>query len=956
MSTSQARQYLERVLPWPPVGDANCWYNIHWRAKGEHKPYWHGLAAKTLDELVGIVEWCGKTSSCLDIYVCMSSQRTSVLQQKANGRATHKAVRSADNAVELRSLFLDIDVKKGAYEDTSSALKALKEFTERYSLPFPNLIVTTGSGGLHCYWTLNEALSKNNWQGLANALAEAVKEFGLHADTQCTVDSARILRVPGTVNNKIPGQPRPVSLASKHIRPHFGVDEIRVPLQKFLNPQALIPLPSHQLGGIVDNLGAGINRESRPVRLDTIKGCGFIDEALDTGGRNFLNPLWNLTTLLATFCEDGEEQAHKMAAGHPDYDRATTAELYTRKLRERTEKNLGWPQCKTIHLSGCKSCGSCPNLAHNKSPLNLGMAAPGAVVEETILPHGYHRDAGNGRIYMVDPKDGKAVIACPFKVQDGWIQTNPWTLHFSTQFHVDDKHWVPISLTMEELSTGDTWLKRFGKQGIVFPEHFKKSTKDFLVAWIERLREHRTSVVSSSPFGWMQEHGKLTGFTFGGRTYSKTDERQSAMPSDVLSHMYTPCGDLEVWRKAEQLITNQKRPEIDAILAASFAAPLVRFTGASGLICSAFSPESGIGKSTAMKVAQAVWGNPVTAMQSLDDTTNSVVKKIGDIQALPMFWDEMKTDDDLKRFCSFTFQLSGGKSKSRLNAQADYQEITQWNTLLMAASNDSLVDSIQRSSRSSVAGLYRVFEFRVAPWGAQGKIGLYEASAVIQQIEGNYGRAGELYSKFLGQNYDVIEAQIHDKAAKLQAKLGLQEDERLWGAAVITLMMGASYANMLGLTHIDTKVLYQFLTDTLANLRSVRKDSSSDLLSGRNVSEILQQYLSENMTKGIIRTDRTWIGTGRPPKNQIQIKSDPTRIQRLVGSISEDDGILRLSNSALRDWLAAQGYNPTIFIKSLQTELHATTVLGHLGAGTSLATVFREHIWHIDIVGTGLVT
>jgi hypothetical protein len=46
-----------------------------------------------------------------------------------------------------------------------------------------------------------------------------------------------------------------------------------------------------------------------------------------------------------------------------------------------------------------------------------------------------------------------------------------------------------------------------------------------------------------------------------------------------------------------------------------------------------------------MAVAQAVWGNPQTATQQLDDTQNSVLKKIGTLQALPLFWDELKTDE-----------------------------------------------------------------------------------------------------------------------------------------------------------------------------------------------------------------------------------------------------------------------------------------------------------------------
>jgi hypothetical protein len=37
---------------------------------------------------------------------------------------------------------------------------------------------------------------------LADALSAATQKHGLITDTQCTVDSARIVRVPGTKNQK----------------------------------------------------------------------------------------------------------------------------------------------------------------------------------------------------------------------------------------------------------------------------------------------------------------------------------------------------------------------------------------------------------------------------------------------------------------------------------------------------------------------------------------------------------------------------------------------------------------------------------------------------------------------------------------------------------------------------------------------------------------------------------
>jgi hypothetical protein len=61
-------------------------------------------------------------------------------------------------------------------------------------------------------------------------------------------------------------------------------------------------------------------RKAPPVNLDEVAkaGCGFIGEAQETGGKNYNNHLWNLTT----FAEDGRAQAHRMANKNPGYSEA----------------------------------------------------------------------------------------------------------------------------------------------------------------------------------------------------------------------------------------------------------------------------------------------------------------------------------------------------------------------------------------------------------------------------------------------------------------------------------------------------------------------------------------------------------------------------------------------------------------------------------------------------------
>jgi hypothetical protein len=369
---TNARTFLERVLPWPPLGDANAYFNIHYpvvNLKGG-KPFWKGYAIQNVDEALRQIRWILASNRAIgDVYVCMSSQRLAETRTTASGKTFRIAQRSQQAAVELRSLFLDIDVKPGAYHTTQDAMRALAEFCKASGMPRPTLAVQSGSGGLHIYWCLDEALTPARWKPLADALAEATRRYGLVCDTVCTVDSARILRVPDTFNFKS-APPRPVTLA---LQP--GAD---YPVGVIVNAigSKMLPEPSLAPGGTstatlnaADVIGMPA---ARPLVLATARDeCAWIAEALDTGGAGFKEPLWHLSVLAATFDAGGLATAHALSQGHPGYTQANTAALYERKLKEREIKNLGWPSCQAIKDAGCSHCATCLHLAAGKSPLNL---------------------------------------------------------------------------------------------------------------------------------------------------------------------------------------------------------------------------------------------------------------------------------------------------------------------------------------------------------------------------------------------------------------------------------------------------------------------------------------------------------------------------------------------------------------------------------------------------------
>ncbi len=979
-----ARQFLSSVLPPPPPGQPS-YINIHWskpasnedgtpklRENGERVKWWDGRACETVEDAIKTVAWVNAHGD-KDVYVCMSRQSKMELKTSAKGNQYKKALRLAEDVAAISSLFIDIDVKPDAYPDTKTALDALKGFIDAHSLPLPSALVASGSGGFHVHWTLDQPLLRDDWQVLANALAAATVKHGLITDTQCTVDSARILRVPDTFNRK-GDVPREVTLMS--LAGPVNLDHMRSILGPFigtygatysgassgssssgqpttLNESFTRPRTSQKIStgtpSINDDLGANLAKSKFDFTIeDVAKVCGFVARSLGTGGKDNPNPLWFITGSIATFVEDGREALHAMSNQHPGYVPADTDRLYDRVLATKDRRDVGWPQCEKVASYGCKDCAACPLLAQKKSPLNfvLAVANDNPVATDT-LPDKYVRTP-EGIVSMRSVTDEGVPLlipVCHYPILNGWLSNNPWTFHFTTRTETGRK--TAVEIPTEVIFAREGINKYLGSKGFFLSDTQYKTLKEFFVAWLQKLQQSKESVVSASPFGWSVVDGKVEGFTYAGRVWTKDTDRPAANPNPQLQYQYSPKGDIAPWRESAKVIYEQKRPALDAILAVAFAGPLVKFTGFGGLILNAYSPESGIGKTTAMKVSQSVWASPVLAMQGLDDTTNSVLNKMGQLRSLPMYWDEIKSDEQIKRFCSVVFNLTGGREKTRLNADSTLKTSGTWQTMMVSASNDTLMDGMARAVGSTTAGLHRLFEYTVSkPHEVSHDVGVVQR--LLGKLDENYGHAGLIYAKFLGANHSRIENEVAELQDRLYSETQVKQEERMWIATMAVILKGAQYANELGLTDISLDHLKGFLLEVLERMRGEVESSPSDLTSDMSVSSVLAEFLNATRSRNTLITNRIWVSKGKPPKDSIQIKCDTSRLGEVSVHYGKEDRLLRISSTFFSRWMSERGYSRQTWTKRMQNEFGLKIVNGKLGGGTDLVCAM-EYLIELDM-------
>lgn len=966
----QAREFLNRVVDWDGVSYVNLHYFV--QKPGYDRRFMQGTAVQSVDAAIEQLIWLAGQSHPQDVYFCTATQAS--CEEKQFGRRLVKtAIRNRDQALHLKALFLDIDVgKKDGYATPTDAIDALKKFILDTKLPAPTAIVASGTGGFHVYWIAQQPWEVTAWQPLADAMVAATKASGLICDTQCTVDAVRILRIPQTRNFKT-NPPSPVVL--KSLRPDDVPNEVlEQALAPFMDRTVAQPLPQRQSAEAWegDEFAAGIEAGAAPRDIDEVAvHCPWIRDTLANGGAGNDNPKWFLSLRLGLFCREPDQTGHRLSSGHHGYHPAETDQELGRLRRER-ERNprIGFPSCKTIHASGVAQCASCPLLQDGKSPLNAAKPVPVASVPAVsvspFMPAGYRIDP-LGRIVQDETDDKgrvKSIIIFPFPIRDLCVVKTGVTSEgdpaFALQFfsHRNGGRVDRIMLPLEVFASKDTLGRAFSSRWLNM--RVTDKVLDFFMSFLQKLRESKDSVSEVQPYGWCwsdDEASRYMGFAFAGKLYGKDGDGVAPLAEPSIAQIYRPVGSPAHWLEAVRLINRQKRPALDTFIAASFAAPLVTLLDdLKGICIGGVSRESGIGKTTAMNIATAVWGNPAKAKQGMDDTDNSVFNKAVKISSLPLFWDELKTSDETDKFLKIVFRLSDGREKSRATQAGNVRDQKTFKTILTYASNESMYEPMLRRTTGTEAGHLRMFEFVVPPIpdGQQSAL----IGAVTGKLEQNYGHAGAEYAAYIGGHHMEIADLVQDVQKKWAAIVKAKPEERFWVGACAALIVATKLSNQLGLTEIDEPGLRKFLYNEFTAKQVKRAESPNDLSRPEAVAAILGDFLAEKAMDFTLITNQVLLTRGRPTPGAIKVEGEGTarlnRLRAVEVQYGRENGILRISDMALGQWLKAKGYPKGSFTGALKDRFGAVSTYGRLGSGTAYSDTVTRQLWQVTIPGSGL--
>lgn len=400
----------------------------------------------------------------------------------------------------------------------------------------------------------------------------------------------------------------------------------------------------------------------------------------------------------------------------------------------------------------------------------------------------------------------------------------------------------------------------------------------------------------------------------------------------------TPNGSAREWVSVVNKLTADNRHAITFTVLASFAAPLLYLAGVeTGGIISNHSVSSGTGKTMALKIAASVWGQwDGTAVANID-THASKGLTMAALGHLPVVFDEMALlfrDNQPELLRDFVMMFSGGRDKMRAKQHGLGIQHTQnhWLTLLLTASNVSIVDLLEATSnrRDGEAPAYRVMEFKV---DYPRHLDYAYGDELAAQLFANAGWAGRAYIEHLLQPETMAWTQRALKAwtHEIWKATGWGAQCRFWVRTLGAISVAGELVRQLGLLSCDPPEVVRWAMNQLGHrdVNPTQQRTQSEHVI--DCIAVLGEFLNKHSRDTLV-VKKSWKpGEMRTPAERI-----PTG--QLLVRYESETGRLSIPVRAWRQYLVDHGHTFTDVMRGFEESTVLTTAkrMVTLGAGTSL--------------------
>lgn len=765
-----------------------------------------------------------------------------------------KKNRKKENVLSVKAMWLDIDCgptkgapdKKGkiaGYLTQMDGLRALKKFCKNTGMPQPT-IVNSGMG-LHVYWELKEAVTREVWEAACARLRQMCLDEGLLIDTS-VFEVARILRWPDTKNFKYdPPLPVVVEMVGKpHLLEELPCGSVSTRKGIFLeeDPEDAV----HSVSGIEEEDKDYSGPPSNFQRILDLgeEGCLQLNACYEERDDPALDyNRWFNALSVAAHCEDRDTAVHLISEGHPKYDAEEV---------ERKANTIGGPSsCKTFDLNNPGGCVGCIHAGTITNPIMLGKEIPKAVVgdEEVIFdyPWPYYRKDNKPGIWRKPSKEDEEplqITSYDIEIGDRLWDSAQSAESVRIRLFLPKDPARPFSMTNTAITDPAEFRKQISSKGVTLGAKMYPHLMDFFVRSLNDKRKKKEATVMRQQFGWADDD-----FTFiiGNEEHTRRGVGKAHLSKECgkFAPAFRCEGTLEVWKKVYALYGRPGMERYAFGALAGFGAPLMKFTGQGGLVANFIHPKSGAGKSTMLHMINSIWGHPKELMGIKNDTENAKIMRLGVYNNLPVCYDEM-TNVRPEVLSDMVYNVTQQKGKDRMKRSGNElrDNHATWSTIVSCSSNASFNEKLSSMKENSDAELLRVLEYKIE---MNGVLDNEEAKQMFDHVlMRNFGHAGRVFIQFILHNYDEVVELVAQVQKTVDEELKIKQEERFWSAGVTAYIAGGIIAKRIGLIDWDIRALLDWVKREIAKLRRELPEMN------RNADNIIGRFINDNASNIII--------------------------------------------------------------------------------------------------------
>ena len=819
----------------------------------------------------------GDTQKAIDTFV---AERRDVYFALATFKDPNVAKpRGQENVHQIKSLWIDLDcseekaAEKKGYIDKEAAIEALAAFLEDTQLPDP--IIVDSGGGIHAYWPFSKALSREDWQPLADGLEELCKSKGLYLDDSCTADAARVLRVPGTYNFK-QADPRPVKLLAIIESPYDSdalSELIPKPEKRTFRLTGAKREPSELTKALMGNKTSYFKKIMQKSKAGT--GCQQLwriyteQETVDYAS-------WRCGLSVANACMDREDAIHKISRKHPDYDPDET--------ERKADDTAGPFYCDTFEKANPGGCEGCPHKGKISTPIMLGTEIEESKATEVVvkqpdntevsydipkLPDPYFRGKYGG-IYRT-AKDNDQILVYPHdlfivqRIHDAEEGDSAWM-----RLHLPKDGVRNFTVAMATLSGLDTMRSELAKRGVITPDW--KELQYYILKVASELQMQKKAEVAHHQFGWTKRGSFVVG-----DIEQEGNKKRYVPPTVTTSDMvgwYHQKGTLEGWKSVYNTYAMEGLENRAFAALTGFGAPLLKIASAhKGVLLHLIHKESGTGKSTILRMINSIWGHPEEPMRNPEDTKASLVLRMGVLNNLPLTVDEL-TNIKPEELSNFLYGVTQGRGRDRMNANANTLRANKqtWQTVGVTNGNSSHYDKLHTLKDLPKGEIFRCVEYEV------GFTDLISTEAGIrifdEELMENYGHAWSPYMAAVQNNKQAAIDKVKEYVAMFNDKLVLSSSYRFYSTLGAINLAGGHIAKELGLIDYNLTRIYEFYSDVISSLKEVNQATGND--PNAFISHFILKYMAQNTLVIDDACDaRTGAISQQAPRGELVIRMEP---------------------------------------------------------------------------------